>query len=768
MDINEFARVLRSFSDDPSDIDIRLGKLVAQIRDDLIDVTLSYAQDEERSLIVTENGVPHKARPWLLARIAKLPQLADRIIATTSVTADAAARSPFIEPSGMFIPDVSAAQESDSEVFVTNAVETLLGKVTSQLPGATSVLYLTSDAGEGKTTVINRTAHLQAQRYKARQATSLVVPIPLSGRAFLTFDDAVIAALVNKLRFSYLYFDGFIQLVRMGVLVPAFDGYEEMLVEGSKGEAVSALGNLVQTLESSGTVIVAARKAFFEYISFKTQAKLLDAIGDRSASFSRLSLLRWTREQFCDYGRRRNIDDPGEIHAIVAARLGADHPILTRAVLVRRLYDVIAGGADRQELATLLGSNPHDYFYTFVDAIVRREASEKWLARVGGDVAEPLLQPREHHVLLAQIAQEMWVSSTTSLRHDVLDVIVDLFAENAGKNAATVRQIKERLKQHSLLAVDPTRGQALAFDHDDFQRFYLGESLGMLLGKLSAGEIRTFLSVNIVPTATVEQAVQYLVRNKADVGKVLSLLQTINETEVAFSFCKENCAALTIRLAECLGEPAAPITFKNMYFSAGALSGRTLRKLRFENCQFQPTSIEQSAFHDIEFHNCEFERLEIDSERSLSQTVFSECEIRSLIVHPDEEHLFDPVLIAGEMRGAGAVISDTALAPTIETHERDDRVQMTERFLRAYLRSTHIDEDMIRIRMGKTFAPRFTTDVLPMLLEHGVLAEVPWRGRGVQRRFKLAVAMSDVNSALERCNGDFDLFLDALKSVSQR
>ena len=297
-----------------------------------------------------------------LARVAKLPQLADRIIATTTVAPDVAARSPFIDPSGMFVPDLADAEETDSEAFVENAVHTLLTKATDPLPGATSVLYLTSDAGEGKTTVINRTANLQAHKYKARKTASLIVPIPLSGRAFLTFDDAVIAALVNKLRFSYLYFDAFLQLVRMGVIVPAFDGYEEMLVEGSKGEAVSALGNLVQTLESSGTVIVAARKAFFEYISFKTQARLLDAIGDRSASFSRLALLRWSKDQFCEYGRRRNVPDPEEIHAIVAARLGADHPILTRAVLVRRLYDVIAGGVDRQQLATLLGSNPHDYF----------------------------------------------------------------------------------------------------------------------------------------------------------------------------------------------------------------------------------------------------------------------------------------------------------------------------------------------------------------------------------------------------------------------
>lgn len=766
MDISEFARVLRCFSDDPGDIDIRLGKLVAQIRDELLDVTLAYSGGEERSLVVTENGVTHGARTWLLTRIAKVGQLADRIVATTSVPAEVASRAPFIEPSGRFVPDLSQAQESNSDAFVANAVEALINKATNQLPGATSVLYLTSDAGEGKTTAINRAANLQAQRYKARQTASLIVPIPLSGRTFLTFDDAVIAALVNKLRFSYFYFDGFIQLVRMGVLIPAFDGYEEMLVEGSKGEAVSALGNLVQNLESSGTVIVAARKAFFEYLSFKTQAKLLDAIGDRSASFSRLALMRWTAEQFCEYGRLRGVHEPKEIHSVVAARLGADHPILTRAVLVRRLYDVISGGVDRQELAKLLGANPHDYFFTFVDAIVRREASEKWIARVTGDISEPLLQPGEHHVLLAQIAQEMWMSSTTSLRHDVLDVIVDLFAENARKPAVAIRQIKERLKQHSLLAVDASRGQALAFDHEDFQRFYLGESLGMLLAKLTAGEIQSFLSVNVVPNATAEQAVQYLIRSKSDLNGALALLQSINEGEAAFSFCKENCAALTVRLVEYLGVPKERLRFRKMYFSAGALSGRTLRNLCFENCQFQPTSIEKSSLRDVEFRNCEFERLEIDRDNTLSQCVLVDCAVQSLIVHPDEEHYFDPAVIVRELRRSGATVSDASVAPDTGIRESDDRVRMTERFLRSFLRSTHIDEDMIRLRVGKAFAPRFMADVLPALLEQGVLEEVPWRGRGVQRRFKLGVAMSAVNTALERCNGDFDLLVRELSAVS--
>jgi hypothetical protein len=212
------------------------------------------------------------------------------------------------------------------------------------------------------------------------------------------------------------------------------------------------------------------------------------------------------------------------------------------------------------------------------------------------------------------------------------------------------------------------------------------------------------------------------------------------------------------------------ITLSRMYFSAGALSGRTLKGLRFENCQFQPTSIERSSLDSVEFHGCEFERLEISREESLSRIAFSDCEFRSLVLHPDEEHLFNPVAIVNEIRRAGASIPDVEPPQIIEPHEPhepDDWVRMTERFLRSFLRSTHIDEDMIRLRMGKYFAPRFMSDVLPVLLEQGVLEEIPWRGRGVQRRFKLGVAMSDVNMALERCNGDFEHFIAALKAVAR-
>lgn len=757
MNFDDFKNFLVSFAEEPTDVDIRLGRATFQIRDEVFDVQLKFDSDEQQTLLVIENDVAMVARPWLMNRVARLPQLADRLL--TSLAETAGDNLPFVTPNGLLSPDLAVSESGEN--LKTDAVEGLLSFATTKLPGATSVLYLTSDAGEGKTTVISRVAYRQAQRYKAREVASLVVPIPLSGRAFLTFDDAVIAALVNKLRFNYFYFDAFLALVRLGALVPAFDGYEEMLVEGSKGEAVSALGGLVQSLDSSGAVIIAARKAFFDYVSFKSQAKLLDAIGSHSASFSRLELLRWSRDQFIDYGRQRNLPNPEGVYSIVEGRLGSEHPLLTRAVLVSRLFDVTESEADRNRLAELLGANPQDYFFTFVDAIVKREATEKWLARITGDVMEPLLTVEEHHELLAAIAIEMWQSSARSLKFDVLDVLVDIYAESRKKSGIATRQIRERVKQHSLLATDKSKGASVSFDHEDFQDFYLGEGLGRLLAAGNRADLYSALSVNVLSDATVEQSIQYLHRVGADLAESASLIKRINVGESGFSFCKENCGLLAMRMVEYLGRTGEQHC-QDMYFSTDSLLGRGLSAVTFESCHFQPSGLAGSKFHQIYFRKCEFERLDLVESVQLAGCEFSECRFDSIFDLAADEHLFDPARIDERLRKAGALVADGQRdIGASAAVSQDEALKVLNRFLRIFLRTTQVNEDVVRLRLGSNLAPKFFDEILPRLMAKGILNEVTWDGRGVQRRYRLAVPMAAVNKALEDSEGSFEGFLSA-------
>ena len=57
MDINDFRRVLTSFAEEPSDVDIRAGRAIIQIRDEVIEIGISYTNDESKRLLVTENEI---------------------------------------------------------------------------------------------------------------------------------------------------------------------------------------------------------------------------------------------------------------------------------------------------------------------------------------------------------------------------------------------------------------------------------------------------------------------------------------------------------------------------------------------------------------------------------------------------------------------------------------------------------------------------------------------------------------------------------------
>lgn len=753
MDISQFKTILSSFADEPADVDIRPGRVVAQLRGELIDVRVSYKDDDASSILVNENDDLMPARHWIINRIARLPQLADRILASPVSQRFESPQSVFVSPKGKMTRDIADEILEDQEVEARAA---LLRVASSPVPGATSVFYLTSDAGEGKTTLIAKVAQEQARRFKVREVSSLIVPIPLGGKSFLTFDDAVIAALVNKLRFPYLYFDAFINLVKMGLIVPAFDGYEEMLVEGDKGEAVSSLGGLVQSLDSSGTIILSARKAFFEYVSFKTQAKLLDAIGDRSAVFGRLSLTRWGHAEFVKYGELRGMKDVDEIYSLIEKRLGGDHPLITRAVLVKRLFDVLEK-QDGAEVVELFGLNPSDYFYTFVNAIVKREAEEKWLDR---DTVEPLLAIEDHHVLLSAVAMEMWQTSSISIRYDLLDVVVDIFLDSRKKSASSIRQIKERIKQHSLLAVDPSRSNSVSFDHEDFQSFYLGEGLGGLLLEGKRAEIRGFLSVGIIPMVTIEQSVQSLIRNGGDALTTVKVLQGINDEEYGFTFTRENCGALVCRLLECVAGDQK-LSVQGMIFPVGGLSGRPLGNIEFLNCHFQPTSVVRSKFEDIIFHKCEFERLEIESPYKLAGCTFHQCQVDSIVFN--EMQSFDPGVIGSIIRECGGVVEEDARegASGDLFLVDDERFKILEKFLRFFMRSTYMDETFIRLRLGKAGAPIFMDEMLPDMLDAKIVDEIPWKGQGIQRRYKLRLPMSEIAIALEASGATFDGFIQA-------
>lgn len=752
MTANELKRILRTFVNEPSELDVRQGRIVAQIHDELVDVRLSTHPDTGE-LVVTDGDTSYAPRAWLLRRVAKLDLLAERILTYTLET------PAFVVPSGLLRGDLSSSAE-DTDTEVADVAACLEHRIAAPLPATTSVLYLTSDAGEGKTTLISQVARRQAERCKARASTSLLVPIPLGGKTFLRFDDVVIGTLSNRFRFNRYYFDGFIELVRLGAIVPAFDGFEEMFVEGHSGEAVSALGTLIDSLESSGSMVVAARKAFFEFNSFRTQAQLFDSIKDRSASFSRLRINRWGQAQFLNYARLRNFTEAETLYEQFSTRLPADHPMLSRAFLVKRLFDLADEAETVEQLVAELGNTPQDYFFKFVETLVHREARLKWLDKTG-DASHPLLTLDEHHELLASIAREMWQSSVNALRLDVIDVIVDLFAESKGRSPTFARQIRERIKNHSLLATDASRGNLLEFDHDEFRRFYLGEALGRALVEKQHADLLSLVSTDRLPSDTCDQALNHVGRANALRNDCMGMVLAVARSASPLSFARENCGAILVRLLSGDTSRSALAVVQSVVFPLDSLVGRNLAKVQFIRCQFEATWVTGSSFDQVAFEDCEMERLDIFAWESLAGVTFTRCRINGVRLFDagGERNLYGPIDISIALSERGASVQATNLANgDLSTDPGDARIEQVERFLRVFLRATQVNEDTIRAKFGKLGAS-FVDDVLPALVRAKVVQTVEYRGRGVQDRYKLAVPMQAIQHALVESNGSFDKFL---------
>src|SRR5690348_6922995 len=100
--IEDFRRIVSAFADTPADIDLERGTLLMQLRDDVIEARLSQRGGE---LVVEESGERMTASSWVTKRLARAPQLADRIL---SYVEDP---SPFVAPEGSLLdqPDISGA-----------------------------------------------------------------------------------------------------------------------------------------------------------------------------------------------------------------------------------------------------------------------------------------------------------------------------------------------------------------------------------------------------------------------------------------------------------------------------------------------------------------------------------------------------------------------------------------------------------------------------------------------------------------------------------
>ena len=141
MKSDELKRILTSFADSPANVDISKGELLVEIHNVLISCTVT----QENGLVyIEEEGRRLTAEKWVIERLGQLPVLADRIL-------------NFIKEDPFFVrPRASSLdrlEDNPREIPtpVDDALQHLQEMLDQRHSGTSSIIYLTSDAGEGKT-----------------------------------------------------------------------------------------------------------------------------------------------------------------------------------------------------------------------------------------------------------------------------------------------------------------------------------------------------------------------------------------------------------------------------------------------------------------------------------------------------------------------------------------------------------------------------------------------------------------------------------------
>ena len=634
MDHKRLKEVLLAFADDPSSLIFERNEIVVQIQQETISARLHQDAGE---LFVEEAGDLVSAARWVASRIAQLDQLAHNITQLIPCP------DPFITSSAR----VLASSASDSPVGVGDTLQSMSSALSQRPAGMCSVLYLTSDAGEGKTTLINRLAVSQAHAYRERAANWLLVPIALGGNPFLRLENIIAAGLLNQLRMRRFFYEGFIELIRLGFIVLALDGFEEVFVE-TAGDAVSSVGNLIRDLKGEGTVLIAARTAYFDFRRLDQQASLYDSLPDYEVGFSKISLNRWGEEEFLALCSACGLTNGYSVYLRLRRVVPADHPLLTRAVFVRRIVD-LARDTDLEFVER--ANDVNDLFRPFIDSILEREIKYKWVDNSSG-IAMSLLTTEEHHDLLGLLAEEMFLSKRTALPISTCQDYSDIFCDARRKSPMLARQVRERITSHALLSVDATKTQ-VTFDHDHFREFFLGEMIAKYLIGGSAPDIRKLLRVGPLAPFTFDTAISSCLTDGVDGTVLINRIHGVALTEGPSSFVRENCSALITRALNRFDSyEGAKIT--ELVFPSGSLE-RRLRGVTFEACFFQSTGLSQEM-ERVDFVSCEFEGIEIDIDASFVNLHMKECRIRAVSLRDEEgssREFFDPQAIDAILSGHG-------------------------------------------------------------------------------------------------------------------
>ena len=670
---------------------------------------------------VTFEGRTFRYRDFLAsATMARLDRLADKIQKRIKP------QHPYVPTQGRLIPDAAIDGQGESETF-DDSGEVIRNRSTKDLPwGATRLIFVSGEAGSGKTMALRRLARTQAELFASGKADFLYLYVNAQGRALATLD-AVIAQELDDLQANWLVYGAVTTLVRRGLLVPIIDGFDELLGSGGYDDAFASLAALLSSLDRKGAVIGSARSTFFDYRSFREQAERYrndDSAGGLQYELDTVEILPWdearTLSFFSDRGEARNGRGLAMQH--VAEKLLKGNNAENAALLGKPFYAETVARLFLEEGSEIAGEGA--LLDELVLAFLRREVvkyKEKELV---------ILDVEGHRKFLRMLAEEMWTQECRDLDVGTIQIVAQLLAEDLKLPPASANALVQRVSSYPFFEKSRASKKRHAFQHEVFYGYFLAEHLSGLLAE-GGFALRSFLGRSVVEGTLAAEVARRAPEKEEDRTELIERLGRSVGKSLSDQQARENAAELAVNLIRNALPRTEGLTLENLVFRASDFRGVSLRAPVFRDCELDGVSLANAKLQKPRFERTVLREVRVDpglTRLDGAVIVVGETLLSGLwawTTNGDNrrlERIDSPIEVARLLRRMGAVTPglDDEGTPKYDARVKT-RVDLLLLLVRVLDRFYHITEEDLRKR--KAFESREWPELKKLLMRTGVLEE---------------------------------------------
>jgi hypothetical protein len=740
--MDEIRADISAFADDEHDVIVESSGATLFVRGGKT-IQCRFFQGEDGTWRVEVEDTIVSYRKFLAHHLAQLEILAQRLVAK--------------RPAPTIFINCDARLESVSgDRRTADALELLNLECSNTPPFASRIVFITADAGHGKTWLLREYQAKQSQRFLDGQSPFVFWHVDLQGRQLLRLSEAVMGDL-GDLRVSGVWMASVVRLLRHKLIVLAIDGFDELAAEQGDKDALGALALLVREMGDSGTVVAASRRTFFDSEEYIKRSRLFRSSAAGACEFDEIRLLPWARREGVGLLRDtrddgRGFPDPEGTYNDILLQVGGEtsHPIVTTPFL---LSSVVSG-------LLRYGETPAEFLtpaqsMEAVDKVVRsfveREVALKWKSRETG---EPYLTQEQHFELLENVADEMWTGQTSRLPVDAVELVSTLLLDKWGIPEERKRQVLSMVKMHVLLTIPPgSEGDQRSFHHPEFRDFFVAAALsGHIRDAVASGrtdKLGRFLSVGPLPDAVARYVCASINDKGFDHQSVVRVLSELVDREWRPTYLQANVGTLLPSLLSGHdNDRVVQVTAKVVYSSV------VFERTRLVNVEFRGGSFVRTTFRDVDwtnvrFVNCSLAEAGFARESRFVGVVLEDCQLSGVRICEQGEEVereYSPIRMAELLSSVGIrVVENAQPAPAAVAipPATGEFSRLVHRVLKTFRRTTILSEPLVETRFHADHAAVFD-DVIPLMLKHRILRHVPGKGAGKAKCWALEWSLEDV------------------------